>query len=74
MTETDAIAAITNLKDGESWTWPESDYGRAEIWLKNGTYFLFEIPMYGGEPRFCESYDRHQVKINELVERVLAWT
>ncbi len=24
---------ILKLKDGESWIWPESDYGKAEIWI-----------------------------------------
>ena len=45
---------IIKLKDGQCWTWPESDYGLAEIWLKNSTYFLFDIPLYGGEPIFIK--------------------
>jgi len=30
---------------------PESDYGLAEIYFRDGKYELFSIPMYGGEPQ-----------------------
>lgn len=61
---------IAKLKDGECWVWPEGDCGKAEIWLKHGTLFLFEIPMYGGEPMFYGSYQR----VEDLVQTVMAWT
>jgi len=68
----DAKQEILKLKDGESWTWPESDYGRAEIWYKYGTYFLFEIPQFGGQSMyscsFCES------NIDGLILKVNSWT
>lgn len=63
---------ILKLRDGESWTWPESDYGKAEIWFKNGTYFLFEIPSFGGEPRFFAGYKRSTLVT--LINIVESWT
>lgn len=64
--------AILNLKDGERYIVPESDYGRAEIWLKHGTYFLFEIPVYGGEPSFSNSYPKSQ--IDTMIKYYESWT
>ena len=63
---------IEKLKDGESYIVPESDYGKAEIWLKNGTYFLFEIPMYGGIPHFEKAYGTHM--IDEIIKTINGWT
>ena len=63
---------ILKLKDGESWIWPESDYGAAEIWYKNDFYFLFEIPTFGGEPRFSKAY--HPFDIDKLIKEVQSWT
>jgi len=62
---------ILKLKNGESWVWPESDYGKAEIWLKYNTYFLFEIPIYGGgEPRFYKQFR----DIDSLIKMVESWS
>jgi len=47
---------ILELKDGECYTVPESDYGKAEIWFKHGYYFLFGIPVYGGDLFFHYFY------------------
>lgn len=62
---------ILKLKDGESYTVPESDYGKAEIWKKNSMYFLFEIPTFGGEPRFSGNY--HLGKEDEIVNTINSW-
>lgn len=72
ITDKEVKDAIIALRDGECWTWPESDYGRAEIWLKNYTYFLFSIPMYGGRPSFEDAYDIRS--IDQLIQRVNTWT
>jgi len=63
---------ILKLKDGECWIWPESDYGKAEIWYKNETYFLFEIPTFGGEPYFLAYYTI--ATIPSLIKTVESWT
>lgn len=63
---------ILNLKDGECWIWPESDYGKAEIWYKNNTYFLFEIPTFGGQPSFVDSFTI--ATIMNLIKTVESWT
>ncbi|MCP4763071.1 MAG: hypothetical protein GY870_14945 [archaeon] len=63
---------ILKLKDGEEYTIPESDYGKGEIWLKNDTYFLFSIPMYGGEPSFQKAYSLRE--IDEMIKEYESWT
>ena len=63
---------ISNLKDGECYTVPESDYGKAEIWLKHGVYFLFSIPQYGGQPQFESIFKRHE--IDNMIELINSWT
>lgn len=62
---------IIALKDGEVWIVPESDYGKAEIWLKHETYFLFEIPAFGGQPSFFKAYRSH---IDEMINDYNSWT
>ena len=70
---------ILALKDGESFVIPESDYGKAEIWLKHGTYFLFGIPMYGGRPFFEKAVSsmsknsKDQV-VDCIVKIIKSWT
>lgn len=68
----EALKEIEKLKHGEEWTWPESDYGRADIWRLNDRYFLFEIPTFGGTQMFSGSY--WPSKIEELVDEILSWT
>lgn len=63
---------ILKLKNNESWTWPESDYGKAEIWLMHGMYFLFEIPSFGGEPRYVDTYIA--TTLPDLIATVEKWT
>jgi len=62
---------ILELKDGECYVVPESDYGLAEIWLKNGTYFLFSIPMFGGDPQFEKSFGKNN--IDDLIKEYESW-
>ncbi len=63
---------IEKLHHGEHWTWPESDYGKAEIWLLNDTLVLFEIPQFGGTPMFIETFSPSQ--IDKLIATVEKWT
>ena len=68
----DALVEILKLKDGECWTWPESDYGKARIKLKDGNYSLFEIPTYGGEPIFVAEVSGRDLPC--LIKIVESWT
>lgn len=63
---------ILKLKDGESYIVPESDYGKAEVWLKNEMYFLFEIPTYGGQARYVDNYFIRHIDI--MIEKINSWT
>lgn len=61
---------IEALKEGEEFIWPESDYGKAQIWLKNGTFFIFAIPMYGGIPVFAMALKR----VDDVIRTIESWT
>ena len=63
---------ILKLKDGESYFVSLGEEAGGEIWLKNGTYFLFEVPQYGGEPRFDVYFGKYE--IDSMIARVLSWT
>jgi len=67
----DAKQEILKLRDGESWIWPESDYGKAEIKLNSDIYSLFEIPMYGGEPSLVDNYTI--ATLDHLIKLVESW-
>ncbi len=62
---------ILNIKDGQKWIWPESDYGKAEIWKINDIYILFGIPMYGGEPFFIKAYRLSDCQ--QMIDAVESW-
>jgi len=76
------VKALNNLKNGEHYVVPESDYGRAEIWLINNAFFVFEIPMYGGEPNYVERFflgyttypEQKQKAIDDVMNLVYSWT
>ena len=63
---------IEKLKHGQHWDWPESDYGKAEIYRINDVYILFEIPQFGGEPLYSETIAIGE--IDRLIEIVESWT
>ena len=63
---------LKELSDGYSWIWPESDYGRAEVWRKNDRYFVFEIPQYGGIPQYHSSYGMSYV--SDMVALIASWS
>ena len=63
---------ILKLKHGECYIVPEGDYGKAEIWLINNVYILFEIPMYGGEPQYCDCFIKNHV--DEMIDKINSWT
>ena len=62
---------ILKLKHGEKYIIPESDYGKAEVWFINDIYIVFEIPVFGGEPYFHDTYYKNQ--IDALIEYVSTW-
>lgn len=63
---------ILALKPGETYVWPESDYGLAEIKNADGGFALFEIPEFGGIERFVRWFCREG--IDDLVREVESWT
>lgn len=63
---------IEKLKDGERYFVPESDYGKAEICRVNDIYVLFEIPLYGGEPRYSSVFPLW--RIDEMIKKIDSWS
>lgn len=63
---------ILKLKNGEHYIVPESDYGKAEIWKINNNYFVFSIPIYGGEPRLEETF--YNSDEDEVIKLINSWT
>lgn len=45
---------------------PESDYGLADIYYKNGKFQCYEIPMYGGEPSLSLVESNAQIVLNTI--------
>lgn len=71
MNREELIQKISILKTGECFLVPEGDYGKAEIWRIHKKLFVFEIPQYGGEPKF---YDSYPVSLAAAVaDVVLSW-
>ena len=47
--------------------------GGAEVYRINyDTFVLFEIPQYGGEARYIETYNVRN--INKMIEEIKSWT
>lgn len=72
MTREEAFKEIKKIQHGQKWIWPESDYGKAEIWRLNNVYVLFGMPMYGGEPFYYNTY--LICNISKLLDDVESWT
>lgn len=65
------LKEIKKLKHLESYTIPESDYGKADVFMINETYIFFGIPMYGGEPYYEFSCNKRNLK--ECVEKIYSY-
>jgi hypothetical protein len=65
------VSKILHLNDGCCW----NINNLAEVWFKNGCYFLFEL-REEGEASFSGLYakDNNKTTIVELVETALKWT
>ena len=70
MIDTQIKEMIDSLGHKGVFVWPESDYGKAEIWKINDVYILFEIPMYGGKPTYSGTFYNSK----DIFNRVRNWT
>lgn len=71
------IESLLKLNNGEHYVVPQSDYGKAEVWLINNAFFVFEVPMYGGDPNYATNFPfaRHKQKAAEQVMSLIdSWT
>ena len=46
--------------------------GGGEVQRVHDVYVLFEVPRYGGEPNYVNTYHKHQINI--LIEEAYSWT
>jgi len=63
---------LLKLVHGDCYGVAESDYGKAEIWKIHEDFLLFEIPMYGGTPKFVAGYTKYT--IDEMIRVINSWT
>lgn len=69
MTEKDQIK---NMKEDETIYVNMCEDGGAQIHMHNYEYILYEIPIYGGTPRFSGIYGFK--KIDEMINEYKSWT
>jgi hypothetical protein len=63
---------IKKLNNGGCCYFNMSEGGGAVCHKCNEMYLLFEIPLYGGDERYIETYFENQ--INDLVTLAYSWT
>ena len=63
---------ILNMEDGKPYYFNMINDGGAEIWKINGLYFLFEVPLYGGRPRYYACYGT--AGIDDMIKTYKSWT
>ncbi|MCG7852954.1 MAG: hypothetical protein MIO92_10575 [Methanosarcinaceae archaeon] len=78
------VKALMELRHGQHYIVPQSDYGRAEIWLINNAFFVFEIPLFGGEPQFSNHFwynyagkdliEKKQKSAQAAMDLINSWT
>ena len=63
---------IQSMKEGKTIYLNMVNDGGAQIHKYNYEYQLFEIPLYGGHPRFCNIYERKN--IDKMIKEYQSWT
>jgi hypothetical protein len=63
---------ILNMEEGKPYYFNMCNGGGAEIWKINGLYFLFEVPLFGGMPRYYTCYGI--TAIDEMIKTYKSWT
>lgn len=63
---------IQNMKEGETIYLNMVNDGGVQIHMYNYEYQLFEIPIYGGQPRFYNIYEPKN--IGKMIEEYQSWT
>ena len=63
---------LEQLKDGEKMYFNMFEDGGALCYKCNGMYLLFEIPQYGGEERYVNTYFENQ--LIDLINCAYKWT
>jgi hypothetical protein len=61
---------ISNLTHADYEYFSLGECSGAEIYRLNDIYVLFEIPLYGGEPRYSGVYNT----VKQAVDEIMSWT
>lgn len=72
MNKENDIKKVKELQHGENCVIFWAEEGGGEVYRIWDTLFLFEIPQYGGEGNFVNSY--HINQLEELVNEAYSWT
>ena len=67
----DDLAALRGLKDGQSFYFSMFEGGGAMAQKCINIWVLFQIPQYGGEPQYAETFRSY--KLNELLDMGESW-
>lgn len=67
----DTLDKLQHLDQYEEFNLNWSEEGGATIIRVWDIYILFEVPVYGGEPNYIDSY--HFNNLEELIEEVGLW-
>lgn len=68
------VKTLIDLDDNKTAYCPLGEDAAAEVLCYNDYLFLFEIPPYGGEPRFVEAYPQKFLDVKKLIEEIKRWT
>jgi len=71
-TQKQARDKIEKLKDGEHCYFNIFQSGGAVCYKCNGMYLLFEVPLYGGEEIYENTYFENE--LNDLINTAYSWT
>jgi len=67
----ESLQKLRNLKPSQSCSVQWFRDGGGEVHRVYDVYVLFEIPQYGGKPRYIGTYGQNQ--LSELVDTVYSW-
>ena len=64
------IEKLEKMDHGETQYFNWFEGGGAEVLKYNGLYFLFEVPQYGGDPRYYDAYSNPK----DVIDVYSKWT
>ena len=72
MRKEDDLIKVKALRHGDSCAVNWMEEGGAEVYRLNSVFVVFEVPQYGGEPRFQCTFGEHEAEA--VVDLAYSWT